>query len=117
MIIALKAMAFLAGAVLGGRYLVPRLFRHAKALETRGLLLALAVAFCFLMAWLAALVGLAPIVGAFAAGIVLDEAQFESFRDRGEHRLEELLRPVSTLFAPIFFVLLELRVDLRHFAR
>jgi Kef-type K+ transport system membrane component KefB len=47
----------------------------------------------------------------------LDEAQFESFRDRGEHQLEELLRPVSTLFAPIFFVLMGLKVDLRHFAR
>jgi Kef-type K+ transport system membrane component KefB len=116
-IIALKAMAFLAGAVLGGRYLVPSLFRHAGALETRGVLLALAVAFCFLLAWLAALVGLAPIVGAFAAGMVLDEAQFESFRDRGEHRLEELLQPVSTLFAPIFFVLMGSKVDLRYFAR
>ena len=116
-IIALKALAFLAGAVLGGRYLVPSLFRHAGALETRGVLLALAIAFCFLLAWLAALVGLAPIVGAFAAGIVLDEAQFESFRDRGEHRLEELLQPVTTLFAPIFFVLMGLKVDLRQFAR
>jgi Kef-type K+ transport system membrane component KefB len=115
-IIALKALAFLAGAVLGGRYLVPRLFRHAGALETRGVLLALAIAFCFLLAWLAALVGLAPIVGAFAAGIVLDEAHFESFRDRGEHRLEELLQPVSSLFAPIFFVLMGMKVDLRHFA-
>jgi Kef-type K+ transport system membrane component KefB len=116
-IIAFKALAFLAGAVLGGRYLVPRLFRHAGALETRGVLLALAVAFCFLLAWLATLVGLAPIVGAFAAGVVLDEAHFESFRDRGEHRLEELLQPVSTFLAPIFFVMMGMKVDLRHFAR
>jgi Kef-type K+ transport system membrane component KefB len=116
-IIALKALAFLVGAVLGGRYLVPRLFRRAGALETRGVLLALAVAFCFLLAWLASLVGLAPIVGAFAAGVVLDEAYFESFQDRGEHRLEELLQPVSTLFTPIFFVLMGMKVELRHFAR
>jgi Kef-type K+ transport system membrane component KefB len=116
-IIAFKALAFLAGAVLGGRYLVPRLFRHAGALETRGVLLALAVAFCFLLAWLASLVGLAPIVGAFAAGVVLDEAHFESFRDRGEHRLEELLQPVSTFLTPIFFVLMGMKVDLRNFAR
>jgi Kef-type K+ transport system membrane component KefB len=116
-IIALKALAFLAGAVLGGRYLVPRLFRPAGALETRGVLLAFAVAFCFLLAWLASLVGLAPIVGAFAAGVVLDEAYFESFQDRGEHRLEELLQPVSTLFTPIFFVLMGMKVDLRYFAR
>jgi Kef-type K+ transport system membrane component KefB len=115
--ITLKALAFLVSAILGGRYLMSRLFRHAGALETRGVLLALAIAFCFLLAWLAAMVGLAPIVGAFAAGIVLDEAQFKSFRDRGEHRLEELLQPVSAFLTPIFFVLVGLKVDLRHFAR
>jgi Kef-type K+ transport system membrane component KefB len=115
--ITLKALAFLVSAILGGRYLMPRLFRHAGALETRGVLLALAIAFCFLLAWLAAMVGLAPIVGAFAAGIVLDEAQFKSFRDRGEHRLEELLQPVSAFLTPIFFGLVGLKVDLRHFAR
>jgi Kef-type K+ transport system membrane component KefB len=70
-----------------------------------------------LLAWLAALVGLAPIVGAFAAGLVLDEAHFDSFRVQGEHRLEELLRPVSALLTPIFFVLMGLKVDLRYFAR
>lgn len=116
-IIALKALAFLVGAILCGRYLVPRLFQQAGRLETRGVLLALAIAFCFLLAWLAALVGLAPIVGAFAAGLVLDKAHFESFRDRGEHRLEELLRPISALLTPIFFVLMGLKVDLRFFAR
>lgn len=115
--ITLKAFAFLAGTVLVGRYLVSRLFRQAGRLETRGVLLALALAFCFLLAWLAALVGLAPIVGAFAAGLVLDEAHFESFRDRGEHRLEELIRPVSALLAPIFFVLMGMKVDLRYFAQ
>jgi Kef-type K+ transport system membrane component KefB len=115
--IALKAFAFLIGAILSGRYLVSRLFQQAGRLETRGVLLALAIAFCFLLAWLAALVGLAPIVGAFAAGLVLDEAHFESFRDRGEHRLEELLQPVSALLAPVFFVLMGLKVDLRYFAR
>ena len=116
-IIALKAFVFLLGAVLCGRYLVPRLFRQAGRLETRGALLALAVAFCFLLAWLAALVGLAPLVGAFAAGLVLDEAHFESFQERGEQRLEELLQPVSVLLAPVFFVLMGLKVELRYFAQ
>jgi Na+:H+ antiporter len=116
-IIAAKALVFLAGALVAGHYLVPRLFHGAGRLESRGVLLALAVSFCFLLAWAAVLVGLAPIVGAFAAGLVLDEAHFESFRDRGEHRLEELLKPVSTLLVPIFFVLMGLRVDLRAFAK
>ena len=50
-------------------------------------------------------------------GLVLDEAHFKLFRDQGEHRLEELLQPVSALLTPIFFVLMGLKVDLRDFAR
>jgi Kef-type K+ transport system membrane component KefB len=116
-VIAAKALVFLAGSLVAGHYLVPRFFHSAGRLESRGVLLALAVAFCFLLAWVAGLVGLAPIVGAFAAGLVLDEAHFESFRDRGEHRLGELLQPVSALLVPIFFVLMGLKVDLRAFAK
>ncbi|MDQ3009798.1 MAG: cation:proton antiporter, partial [Acidobacteriota bacterium] len=81
--IAFKAIAFLAIALVAGHYLAPRLFRHAGKLEVRGLMMALTISFCFLLAWLAAKVGLAPIVGAFAAGLVLDEAHFESFRTKG----------------------------------
>ena len=117
MVIAVKAILFLVGAIAAGHYLVPHLFRRASRLETRGVLLALAVAFCFLLAWVASQVGLAPIVGAFAAGLVLDEAHFELFRDRGEHRLDELLQPVSALLVPIFFVSMGLKVNLSAFAR
>jgi Kef-type K+ transport system membrane component KefB len=80
-------------------------------------LVSFALAFCFLLAWAASLVGLAPIVGAFAAGLVLDEVHFESFARRGEKTVEELLAPVSAVLVPIFFVLMGLRVDLRAFGR
>lgn len=116
-VIAVKAILFLVGAIAAGHYLVPHLFRRASQLESRGVLLALSVAFCFLLAWVASQVGLAPIVGAFAAGLVLDEAHFVLFRDRGEHRLDELLQPVSALLVPIFFVSMGLKVDLSVFAR
>lgn len=116
-IITAKALAFLIGAMVIGHYLVPHLFQRAGSLESRGVLLAMAISFCFLLAWAASVVGLAPIVGAFAAGLVLDEAHFESFRDRGEHQLDELLRPVSSLLVPIFFVLMGIKVELRAFAR
>ncbi|MCI0391725.1 MAG: cation:proton antiporter [Acidobacteria bacterium] len=116
MVIAVKAVLFLVGAIAAGHYLVPHLFSRASRLETRGVLLALAVAFCFLLAWVASQVGLAPIVGAFAAGLVLDEAHFVLFRDHGEHRLDELLQPVSALLVPIFFVSMGLKVDLGAFA-
>jgi Kef-type K+ transport system membrane component KefB len=116
-IIAGKSIVFLAGAIAVGHYVVPHLFRSVSYLESRGVLLAFAIAFCFSLSWVAALVGLAPIVGAFAAGLVLDEAHFESFNQRGEKNLEELIAPLSTVLVPIFFVLMGLKVDLRAFAR
>lgn len=116
-LIALKSLAFLVGAVVVGRYVVPHLFRGASRMQSRGVLVTSAVAFCFLLAWAAGAVGLAPIVGAFAAGLVLDEIHFEEFVVRGEQRVTELLAPVSALLVPVFFVLMGLKVDLRAFAR
>ncbi|MDT4898408.1 MAG: hypothetical protein QOH25_3485 [Acidobacteriota bacterium] len=112
-----KAVAFLFGAIAVGRYITPRIFRRAGRLEVSGVLLALSVAFCFLLAWAAAFVGLAPIVGAFAAGLVLDEVHFETFAERGKHDLQRLVAPVGAVLVPIFFVLMGMRVDLRAFAR
>jgi len=68
------------------------------------------------MSWLANLVGLAPIVGAFAAGLVLEDVHYRNFVDRGEHPLEDLIQPISGFLAPIFFVLMGVRTDLRSFA-
>lgn len=116
-IIAAKAIAFLLGAIAIGHYVTPRIFRSAGRFKSRGVLLALSISFCFLLAWVAAKVGLAPIVGAFAAGLVLDEVHFETFEERGKHDLQELIRPVSAILVPIFFVLMGLRVDLRAFTR
>ncbi len=115
--IALKAFTFLFGAIAAGHYIVPHIFRYAGFLQHRGVLLALAFSFCFLLSWIATWVGLAPIVGAFAAGLVLEEAHFKNFKDREELRLEQLIAPVSTILVPIFFVLMGMRVDLSLFAK
>jgi Kef-type K+ transport system membrane component KefB len=116
-IIAAKALAFLAASIVLGQFVVPHILRGAGRLETRGVLLTLSVSFCLLLAWAAAKVGLAPIVGAFAAGLVLDEVHFKSVRGRKERDLNELLQPVSGVLVPIFFVLMGLKVDLRLFAQ
>jgi Kef-type K+ transport system membrane component KefB len=116
-VIAAKAAAFLAGAVVAGKLVVPQVFAGAGKLEGRGVILALAVSICFAMAWAAAAVGLAAIIGAFAAGLLLEEAHFEKLPHHTKHDLRELLQPVSQLLVPLFFVLVGLRVDLRVFAR
>ena len=79
-LIALKSIAFLIGAIVIGHFLVPRMLRGAGRFETRGVLLTLAISFCLLLSWAAAKVGLAPIVGAFAAGLILDEVHYKPSR-------------------------------------
>ncbi len=110
-----KAIGFLVGAVVLGVYLSPRLFSLASQLQARGVLLALGLAFCFLLSWLAAVVGLASIVGAFAAGLILEDVHYRDFVNRGERGLEELIYPISSFLVPIFFVLMGMRTDLQSF--
>ena len=115
-VIVIKAIVFLAGSLVIGLYLSPRLFSLASRLRARGVLLVIGLAWCFLLSWLANAIGLAPIVGAFAAGLILEDVHYRSFRDRGEHTLEELIKPISAFLAPVFFVLMGMRTDLRAFA-
>jgi len=114
--IALKSLAFLIGAIVIGHLLMPRMLHVAGQLETRGVLLTLAISCCLFLSWAAAKAGLAPIVGAFAAGLILDEVHFRHGR-QPERDLNDLLQPVSTVLVPIFFVLMGLKVDLRLFTR
>jgi len=111
-----KACLFLILAVVIGRFWSQRVFLYAARLEVAGALLALCVCFCFVVSSIAALAGLAPIVGAFAAGVVLEEVHYKPFLERGERRVEELLFPITTLIVPVFFVVMGLRVDLKSFA-
>jgi len=111
-----KATIFLVGSLVLGVFLSPKLFHLASKLKARGVLLALGLSFCFLLAWLSSVIGLAPIVGAFAAGLILEDLHYRDFVEKGEHTLEELIHPISSFLVPIFFVLMGMRTDLRSFA-
>ena len=110
-----KATLFLAGSLAIGVALSPRVFRLGARLRTRGVLLTMGLAFCFFLSWLAGAIGLAPIVGAFAAGLILEDVHYQEFVDRGEHGLEELVKPIGAFLVPVFFVLMGMRTDLRSF--
>ena len=110
-----KASGFLVGSLALGVLLSRRMFFLASKLRARGVLLAVGLAFCFFLSWLAGAIGLAPIVGAFAAGLILEDVHFRDFVDRGEHGLEELVQPISSFLVPIFFVVMGMRTDLRSF--
>jgi Kef-type K+ transport system membrane component KefB len=100
------AIGFLVAAVIVGRYLVPRLFDIVVRMRVRYVLLVFSVAFALGLAALAGLAGSASIIGAFAAGIILSGTnQFDT--------IEHEVRPVASIFAPIFFVSVGASVNLR----
>jgi Kef-type K+ transport system membrane component KefB len=114
--IALKAGVFLAGSLLLGTLFTPKLFFAAAKLRGPGVLVGISLAFCFLLAYLAGEAGLAPIVGAFAAGLILEPVHFHEFGERNIHYLEDAMRPLSEFLAPVFFVQMGAKVDLRVFS-
>jgi Kef-type K+ transport system membrane component KefB len=115
--VAAKATVFLVGALWLGVSLAPRAFALAATLRTGGVLLSIGLSFCFLLAWLADRIELAPIVGAFAAGLILENVHYRDFVNRGERPLEDLVRPLTDFLAPIFFVLMGLRTNLTALAQ
>lgn len=108
-----KAVAFLIVTLWAGRAFSPFFFRIALNLRVHGMLGVSAMCFCFLLAWAADAMGLAPIVGAFAAGLLLDESHYAAHLPEDERRLEEWVLPLTTILVPIFFVMMGLHVDLR----
>ena len=112
--IAVISIGFLALSIFVGVKLIPRIMAYLAKLRTEGIMVISALLFCFLLSWLADEAGLAAIVGAFAAGLILEEVHFRDFRERIS--MHELIRPITTLFVPIFFVLMGIRVRLEMFA-
>lgn len=110
-----KAVLFIVGAIVIGHWLLPHIFNGAFKLKVKGVFLSICLLVCFLLAYIAGLIGLAPIVGAFAAGLILEEIHFSKFRERGEHSIHELIEPIAVFLVPIFFVRMGMMVDLVTF--
>ena len=103
-----KAFGFLAVSIFLGRIVAPRIFGFFGRVDNNNLVWIMAIAFCFVYSYCSNLFSLAPIVGAFAAGLVLRETdQFKT--------IESGVKPVSHFFAPIFFVMVGAAVDVSVF--
>lgn len=128
-----KAVFFLVGAIVIGQATAPKLGKFFSKINSgAGMKFTLAISFCLVFAYLAQKIGLAPIVGAFAAGLVLDAVHFRDFEDpkivrdveniiknenyetkekisravkiHAHRHIEDLIEPVGHFLIPIFFV-------------
>jgi len=107
-VVAISA-GFVAFVALGGTSVVarwPDVFHAPKFSESP---LLPAVILCLGLAAISAQIGLAAIIGAFLAGMIVAET-----RDR--HNFEEEVEPLYAFFPPFFFVFIGLSVDLAALA-
>ncbi len=136
--LALKSFGFLGGALLLGTLIAKPISKLFSAIHTGiGMKLTLAIGFALVFGYLAELFGLEPIIGAFAAGLLLDSVHFESFSDPEileeikhleadsvhgatvaqvikKHRhghVEDLINSIGLIFIPVFFVYTGLQID------
>ncbi len=115
-IIVLKSLVFFLVAMGIGGLLTRKLFALAGYLRGEGLLLTVSLLWMFFVAWVGTLIGLAPIIGAFAAGLVLEDIAVKDMQKREKTTMAEIMRPLSTFLVPVFFVRMGMQVDLRTFA-
>jgi len=140
-----KAILFLVGAIVVGQFAAPGIGKFFSKINTGvAMKFTLAMVFALVFAFVAGKIGLAPIVGAFAAGLILDPVHFSFFKKpkateeieayaqlaHGDHKeellntarhhtekhVEELIEPLAHFFVPIFFVVTGMSVDLKTLA-
>ncbi|GAB2181994.1 cation:proton antiporter [Denitratisoma sp. agr-D3] len=140
-----KSVVFLAGSIGIGRWVAPHSSRWLARIDRgHSMLFAQVLATALFLAWLAHLAGLAPIIGAFAAGLLFEPVFLKDFRipqvvadvepllaggdptlkervkavlmRHTHHQHEHMIEPIGYLFVPVFFVLTGMQVDLRAFA-
>lgn len=101
----ISATTFLLGSIFLGKFFNKSFVAIAEKLQTRGNLVIPALVFAFAMAFLANAIHLEAILGAFAAGLVLDETDKRK-------ELDQQIIPIADILVPIFFVSVGARVDL-----
>jgi len=104
-ILLVSAIAFLFGSILLGGIFNKTFVVLVEKLKTRGNIVIPAFIFAYVMAFIGNAIHLEAILGAFAAGLVLDETD-------ARNELDELIKPVADLLVPIFFVTVGARADL-----
>lgn len=95
----LKAIIVVAGVLIAGKLLVPKIVHYVAGANSRELLLLTSVALALGTAAGASALGVSPALGAFLAGVVISTSQ-------EHHAIFAETRPLRDLFMALFFVTL-----------
>ncbi|WP_202113138.1 cation:proton antiporter [Paenibacillus sp. MMS18-CY102] len=100
----IKKAVFFIAILLAGWFAVPYVMKRLSAIHVTEAVMSLALVFCLLFAYFAEKMGVAGIIGAFAAGISIAQTPFK-------HEVEQKVEPIAyTLFVPVFFVSIGLNI-------
>lgn len=101
----LKATVFIGVSLAIGLRAVPWLMGHVSRMRSSELFIVTAAVLALGAASVSTLLGLSPALGAFVAGLLLSESEFD-------HRVISEVVPVRDLFATLFFVSVGMLIDL-----
>ena len=112
-----QAIIFITAVLFLGPYIIRLLIKLLRKLDVMEAKLFISLVFAMTLAWFANLAGLATIIGAFAAGLLLLDSQFTVWGKQQSHKysIQELFAPIEAIMAPIFFVLMGIQVKLEIF--
>ena len=101
----LKVLGFFAAILIGAIYIIPKVITP-RIWKSTGSVEGIATASFFGAAAIAGMLGLSPIVGAFAVGMALSATKvFE--------KIENFISRIGLIFAPLFFAIIGAQVDFR----
>jgi Kef-type K+ transport system membrane component KefB len=103
--IVIFTLIFLVGTLVIGIKFTPAIYKYAHKMKVKRTFVVSSFIFALVASLLANIIGLATIVGSFAAGLV-----FERLEEK-EH-FERRIKPVADLFVPVFFVMAGVYLDL-----
>lgn len=139
-----QVMGFFMFAAIFGQWITPLLTTWSTKIHSGiNMKIGVLLIICFLFAWLSHIMGLASVIGAFIAGLILDEVYFKSFsksnffqqlrqiaknltpgplhnelinsiEQQEQKTLEELLKPLSHVFVPVFFIHIGLMLEIEE---
>ncbi len=102
----LKILGLFVAILIGSIIIVPRILHREKLWKSQGSIEGITTAIFFGGAGIAAIVGLSPIVGAFAIGMAVASTRLIK-------QVEEYVHKLQIIFAPLFFAIIGAQVDLR----